>query len=162
MKKILIPVLMLSLLIVSGCDRKPKKAALEPVITEIVTMTPVDYDRIKAENKGKVLVLNFFASWCPPCKQEMPALLSVYSEFKDKNFVIIGVSIDDSDQEAIDFVNEFGITYPVYRADKSLRRKYNVSKVPTSFIYAPDGILSGIVEGMLTEVYLKRIAQSAE
>ena len=159
MKKILLMVFICTFALL-GCGKKDKPKG-EIIATDIQTIDPAGFDRIKAENKGKLVVINFFASWCPPCKTETPDFVEVYNEYKDKNFTIIGISIDDNKQDAINFINDFGVTYPVYLSDMSLRKKYNVSKVPTNLLYSPDGELAQIIEGMISGPMLRRMAELA-
>ena len=59
------------------------------------------------------MLLNFWASWCVPCREEMPAMEKLYQEYKDKNFVILAVAVKDRKQDAIDFVKELKLTYPI-------------------------------------------------
>ncbi len=64
-----------------------------------------DYD-------GKVLIVNFWATWCPPCRREIPAFIALQEKYQDKGFTIVGVALD-SQQAAIDFVDPMGINYPI-------------------------------------------------
>jgi peroxiredoxin len=61
---------------------------------------------------GKVILLNFWATWCPPCRREIPAFISMYDKYHDKGFMIVGVALD-SKQNAVDFVDPMGINYPI-------------------------------------------------
>jgi len=64
--------------------------------------------------EGQVLVLNFWATWCPPCRAEIPDFIDVYNEYKDKGLAMIGVSLDNmSEEELAPFVSDYGMTYPV-------------------------------------------------
>lgn len=159
MKKLVI-ILVICCFFVLGCGKK-KETSQVPLISDISIIDIAAYDKLKEENKGKLVIINFFASWCPPCKLETPDFVSVYNDYKDKNFVIVGISIDDNKHDAIDFVNEFGVTYPVYIADPTLRKKFGVSKVPTNFVYSNDGELANIIEGMISGSMLRRMAELA-
>ncbi len=159
MKKILITIFIVTTFALIGCDKK--KAPTQIIATDLPIIDETAFQKLKEENRDKLIIINFFASWCPPCKAETPDFVSVYNEYKNKNFLIIGVSIDSKKQDAIDFVNDYGISFPVYLADPSFQRKYGVSKVPTSFIYKKDGQLLSIVEGMISKSTLKRMAQLA-
>ena len=162
MKKLFIALLIICVAaFVSGCNKKNGEPNLNAVISDIDIMDAAGYDKLKEKYKGKLVVVNFFASWCPPCKAETPDFVSVYNDFKDKNFVIVGLSIDENKKDVINFVNKYGITYPVYLASPALQRRYNVSKVPTSFIYNGDGQLANIVEGIISGPMLRRMAQMA-
>ena len=63
--------------------------------------------------RGKIVFLNFWASWCVPCREEMPAMDRLYQEFKDKNFVVLAVAVKDRKQDAINFVKELKLSYPI-------------------------------------------------
>ncbi|HEX9262966.1 MAG TPA: TlpA disulfide reductase family protein, partial [Candidatus Binatia bacterium] len=63
--------------------------------------------------RGKIVLLNFWASWCVPCREEMPAMEKLYQEYKQKNFVVLAVAVKDRKQDALDFVKELKISYPI-------------------------------------------------
>lgn len=100
--------------------------------------------------RGKVVLVNVWASWCPPCKAEMPAMERVYQTYKDQGFVILGV--DSTSQDAISrvesFVKENQITFPIL-LDKSgeVSALYRVQSLPSSFFIGPDGVIKEIVIG---------------
>jgi cytochrome c biogenesis protein CcmG/thiol:disulfide interchange protein DsbE len=90
--------------------------------------------------RGKVVFLNFWASWCTPCREEMPAMERLYQEFKEKNFVVLAVNIKDRREDAVAFVKELRITYPVAfdpRGDVGLL--YGAWGLPTTYLIGPKG-----------------------
>jgi thiol-disulfide isomerase/thioredoxin len=88
-----------------------------------------------ADSKGKVLLLNFWATWCGPCRAEIPDLVELQNKYKDR-LQILGLVVDDDDQDAIQkFVAEFGINYPVAVATDAIRFQYGgIPALPTSFV----------------------------
>ena len=90
--------------------------------------------------RGKVVIVNFWATWCPPCREEIPSFIKLADKYKDK-LVIVGVSMDDSNRREIaDFVAQQQINYPVVMASHELVAEYGgVPALPTSFIISPDG-----------------------
>ncbi len=85
-------------------------------------------DKLRNINEwdGQVILLNFWATWCPPCRKEMPAFVRLYEKYKDKGFTIIGVAIDEK-QAVVDFIDPMGVDYPVLIGDKdglNLTRDY--------------------------------------
>jgi len=94
--------------------------------------------------KGKVVVLNFWATWCPPCREEIPEMIQLQNDYKDR-LVIIGVSEDeDPPEKVLEFVKQKGINYPVVMATPELIEKYGgVAALPTSFVIDTQG---GVVQ----------------
>lgn len=93
--------------------------------------------------KGKVVLVDFWATWCPPCVAELPNVLAAYQKYHDKGFEIIGISLD-KDQGALDkFTKEKGMTWAQYYDGKGwenvLARKYGISSIPATFLVGPDG-----------------------
>ncbi|HSA95640.1 MAG TPA: TlpA disulfide reductase family protein [Acidobacteriota bacterium] len=89
-----------------------------------------------ADYKGKVLVLNFWATWCPPCRREIPDFIEAYREFRDQGLEIIGVSVDETTAEALlDWTKRTGINYPIALATPEIERAYGpIQSIPTTFI----------------------------
>ena len=92
-----------------------------------------------ADWKGKVVILNFWATWCPPCQAEIPMLIDLANRYKDK-LEIVGVSVDDSTPaEVEDFVKQMGMNYPIVMANAALVQEYGgVPALPTAFVINED------------------------
>lgn len=89
--------------------------------------------------KGKAIILDFFASWCPPCRQEVPDFVELQKTYGDQGFVVIGVALVKS-QEAKDFAEEFNINYPVLVDDGKVSNLYGpIRSIPTTFILDKNG-----------------------
>jgi len=96
-----------------------------------------------SEWDGKVLMINFWATWCPPCRREIPAFIKLQQTYQDKGFTIVGVAIDTK-QNAIDFVDPMGINYPVLVGEHrgiSLAKDYGnrLGVLPYTVIVNRDG-----------------------
>jgi thiol-disulfide isomerase/thioredoxin len=102
-----------------------------------------------ADYKSKVVLLNFWATWCGPCRAEIPDLVELQNKYKDQ-LKIIGLVVDDDDQDAIKkFVSEFGINYPVALATDALRTDYGgIPALPTSFLLDAEGRVVQKHEGL--------------
>jgi thiol-disulfide isomerase/thioredoxin len=93
-----------------------------------------------AEYKGKVVIVNFWATWCGPCKMEIPDFVKLYAEYKEKGLVIVGISIDDSPEQLQAFMREFKMNYPVVQMRPEVEDAWGpFYGYPTSFIVARDG-----------------------
>jgi len=93
-----------------------------------------------ADYKGKVVIVNFWATWCGPCKVEIPDFVKLYDEYKDKGLVIVGISIDDSPELLQAFMKEYRMNYPVLQMRPEVEEAWGpFYGYPTSFIVARDG-----------------------
>ena len=106
-----------------------------------------------AGSRGKVILLNFWATWCGPCRAEIPDLVELQNKYKDR-LQVIGLVIDDDDQSAIKkFVEEFGINYPVALATTDIRIQYGgIGALPTSYVLDPQGRVVQKHEGLRNPV----------
>ena len=96
--------------------------------------------------RGKIVLLNFWASWCMPCREEMPAMEKLYQEYKEKNFVILAVAVKDRKQDAIDFAKELKITYPIaLDPEAQVGSLYGAWGLPSTYIIGPKG--EGLARG---------------
>lgn len=107
-----------------------------------------------ADYRGKVLLINFWASWCPPCKDEMPGFQKVFLTYENKGFSVIGVAINDIDQSII---KELQILFPIVVANDRVKRDYgDIAHPPVSFLVGKDGRIVRKVKGIYVEADLKR------
>ena len=112
-----------------------------------------------SDYKGKVVLVNFWASWCPPCKMEIPGIQKVYTAYKDKGFTVIGIATDDVSPS---FIKSMGMSYPVVLADNEVISDYgNISGIPASFLVGKDGRIIKKVMGMYLEGGLKNDVENA-
>jgi cytochrome c biogenesis protein CcmG/thiol:disulfide interchange protein DsbE len=102
-----------------------------------------------AGSKGKVILLNFWATWCGPCRAEIPDLVELQNKYKDR-LQILGLVVDDDDQDAIkEFAEKFGINYPVAIAGNDIRFQYGgIAALPTSFVLDAEGRIVQKHEGL--------------
>ncbi len=95
-----------------------------------------------SEFQGKLVLINFWASWCGPCLSEMPALQRLYSRLKDEGFVILAIGVDDDAESLRKFTEKYGLTFPVlFDEGSKIKRLYGLTGVPESFFVGRDGRL---------------------
>ena len=106
-------------------DRAPNVQGVSPTGTGVALY----------EIKGKLFLLNFWATWCGPCIAEMPALQSLHAKFQDRGFQVIGIAVDDTEENVRETIQRFGITYPIIIDNKAhSKRTYQIKGFPESFI----------------------------
>jgi peroxiredoxin len=103
-----------------------------------IDFTLYDLEGVKrtlSEQKGKVVLVDFWATFCPPCKVEIPHLKAIYKEYKDKGLVVWGIGLEK--RESLEpFVNELNISYPILLDDlRSVSAKYGVQGIPTTILF---------------------------
>ena len=112
----------------------------------------LDGRRVKlSDYRGKAVLLNFWATWCSPCKVEMPWFVDLQKKYGNDGLVILGVAMDDSEASKIaEFANEMGVNYPVLLGTDKVSEDYgNVEFLPTSFYIDREGKIVGKGEGLL-------------
>ena len=115
--------------------------------------TLVGFDGRKAtlsDLPGQVVIINFWASWCPPCREEAPYLEQTWRKYQDQGVIFIGVDYVDTEKEALAYIDEFDITY-LNGPDIGTRisQAYNIQGVPETFYVAKNGELRGLKVGPL-------------
>jgi peroxiredoxin len=114
------------------------------------TLRTLDGSTLGAEElRGRVTVVNFWATWCPPCRIEIPALQSIHEDYADEGLVVLGISTDAGGEGAVrPFLEERGVTYPVALADNAVRRAFGgITALPTTFIVDREGVIRHRVFG---------------
>lgn len=114
--------------------------------------------------RGKWVVLNFWATWCPPCLEEMPDLDRFHTRHKDKDAVVWGINYEDIDvKELREFVTELKITYPILQGTDDLEKLLEpLNGLPTTFVINPQGQLVASVEGPVTPESIEQFIQGYE
>src|SRR5690606_16817501 len=114
---------------------------------------PVSLERYR----GQVVLLNFWATWCPPCRVEMPGFQRVYEDRRDEGFVVLGISTDRAGEGVVrDFLAERGLTFPVAMATGQVVQDFGgVQALPTSFLIDREGRIRQEVKGFFAEPALR-------
>ncbi len=93
-----------------------------------------------AEQRGSVVLVNFWATWCGPCKVELPHLVRLHEKYRGAGFVLLGVNVDEDPKAAVALAQRLGVTFPVlFDADKSVSRLYALDSMPSTVLIDRDG-----------------------
>lgn len=137
------------------CDAKKKPASLKHTLKD---MDGRDVDLTKY--KGQVILLNFWATWCGPCKYEIPAFVELQTKYRSRGFVVLGVSVDDEVETLKPFAAKYKMNYPVLMG---LNREDFVEQawgpmwgIPTTFIIGRDGNVCRKHTGLATKEQIER------
>jgi cytochrome c biogenesis protein CcmG/thiol:disulfide interchange protein DsbE len=151
------------LILLSSCysgSRPPRIGAAAPDFT----VQDTDHNVTLSQYRGQIVVLNFWATWCPPCVEEMPSLISMSQRMRDKGVTVLGVSIDVDGDAYHRFLKDHGVTFPTVRdPDQKSARLYGTSGWPETYIIDRKGIVRrkfiGPVDWNSTEVtqYLSKL-----
>ncbi len=103
-----------------------------------------------AAYRGKVVLLNFWATWCAPCRAEIPEFVSLQQKYLNRGFRIFGISLDDERKPVLDFYQKFKMNYPVAVGDAALAEKYGgILGLPVSFLLGCDGRIEAKFDGQV-------------
>lgn len=94
------------------------------------------------EYRDKVVIVDFWATWCPPCKEEIPGFINLYKKYKDKGVEILGIAMDIEGSDTVKpFAKRIGINYPLYIGGYDINQEYEIAGIPTTLIFNKEGKL---------------------
>lgn len=138
------------------------EAANQQITAPEFVLTSTDGKQVKLSDfKGKVVLLDFWATWCGPCRMAIPDLVALKNEYKSKGVEIIGISLDQEQtkEDVVPFIKQYKINYPVVYGTMQTAMDYgNISSIPTSFIIDKEGKVAASYLGVVEKAkYEKRI-----
>jgi cytochrome c biogenesis protein CcmG/thiol:disulfide interchange protein DsbE len=133
-------------LLLSHCSKEKKTS---PGLAQDFTLKSLDGQEISlSQLKGKVVLLDFWATWCAPCRESIPHLVQLYKNHRENGFELIGLSVDKGDEEVVRrFIKSMDIPYPVVIAPEGVVRNYRVTSIPTTFLIDKQGRIREKVAG---------------
>lgn len=110
-----------------------------------------------SDHKGKIILVNFWATWCGPCRMEIPGFVKLYEKYKDKGFTIIGISVDQAGWQVIKpFMKEHKINYPIVLYNNKVITDYGgIRSIPTTFFINSDGEVLERIIGLRPDSYFE-------
>ena len=123
------------------------------------SMSDLDGNPVSSkEFNDQIVVLNFWATWCPPCVKELPDLQAFHTKYQEEGVVVIGASVDTLEAEVVRrFTQSKGLTYPILTADESVQKLFGgVQSIPTTFIVDREGNFSARYIGAITQAELTK------
>jgi len=113
-------------------------------------LTDVHGNQVKlSDYQGKVVLVNVWATWCPPCQAEMPDLQAYYAANREKGFVVLAIDAGDQRSEVLSFANEYGLTFPILLDPQSkVVKRMNIYDYPTSLILDRNGVVKNVHIGL--------------
>jgi thiol-disulfide isomerase/thioredoxin len=135
---------------------QPGRRAAGPQVGEVApawqTVDPEGKKHKLADYKGKIVVMDFWATWCPPCKRAMPGLQKLHEEYKDQGVVVLGMNFaEKSGGDPVGYMKQQKFTYGLMLSSEEVAKAYGVSGIPAFFVVGPDGKVIHRAVGYSTE-----------
>ncbi len=117
------------------------------------TLTDLEGNSVTLSDfRGKVVFINFWATWCPPCRAEMPEIEAIYQDYKDKDVVVIGIDILEAEDEVRQYVQQGGYSWTfVLDTTGGVTADYGITAIPTSFFLDKEGVIQAVNIGAMTK-----------
>ena len=122
---------------------------------DIPTIDGEGFFKRVAADKGKIVVANVFASWCPPCRDEIPGLINIRRSMPEDQVVLLGISVDREPKALANYMGEMNMNYPVLLATGNFIQRLQVREVPRILIYDKQGVLAFDHKGLMDEADIR-------
>ncbi len=152
--------LLLSIILgLTSCSSKKERLGTGELSAPNFRLKTADGSTLElADYKGKVIILDFWATWCPPCRREIPGFIRLYERYQDRGLVIIGVSLDQYGWRAVKpFMENYRINYPIVLGNQQVANQYGgIRTIPTTFIIDRNGNIVDRVVGYHSLTYFEK------
>ena len=156
------------LLVLSACDKTPSNTSTGTSASKQINKVAADFSlpsttgdkAVKlSDYKDKLVLINFWASWCPPCRAEIPGFINIQKEYKDKGFIILGLALEDK-EASLKYAQEIGINYPIAYGIEQVHEVAGLygnpnGGLPYTVLISPEQKVLSIFSGFLSEEKLK-------
>ena len=162
--------LLLLACLLGGCpsDKGPEASsngagATKPRLAPDFTLSDLNGRQVKLSDfRGKHIVIDFWATWCPPCEFQIPVLNSLYDAHQDRDVVILGVSVDTDGPEAVRaYTEKRQVRYQILLGSESLAREFGAPGFPALIIVGPDGFIRSMHVGLVEQPELQQVLAAA-
>lgn len=137
------------LAIACGSGNKSKSGQAELTDFTLVSLDGEEYTL--SALKGQVVIIDFWATWCPPCRNSIPTFVKLYEKYHERGFTILGIGLDD-EQDLIKFNNQMNIPYPVFVGSNELAKAYGVTGIPKTIFVDKKGNIRKTQVGFAPEL----------
>ncbi|MBM3889644.1 MAG: TlpA family protein disulfide reductase [Verrucomicrobia bacterium] len=128
-------VIVAAMFVLAGCAHQSATTS-----SNVKQLKKAEVDQHIESLKGKVVIVDFWATWCPPCRQEIPGFIELQKKFGDKGLVVVGLSLDDDTAPVAEFVKQHKVNYPVFVVGPDTAAAWgNIEAIPTTFILDKSG-----------------------
>lgn len=144
-------------LLAPACSREP--SSQEKQSAPDFALSSVDGSRVRlSDYRGKVVLLDFWATWCPPCRAAIPHIVQLQNKYRSEGFVALGMNMDQNPEDVTSFLNRVNVNYPILKTDPITLQAYGgVSSIPLAFLVDKQGYIRQRYMG-----YDNRIAEEME
>ena len=151
--KVILLLLLASGILVTGCSTPAESLEIGKAAPSF-QLTDIDGQSVSLSDfQGEPVLLNFWATWCGPCRMEMPFIQEVYDERSQPGLVILAINIGESLTTVEEFIQDYNLTFPVLLdLEENVAEKYNIRAIPTTYFIDSDGIIRDIMIGAFRSV----------
>ena len=146
---------LLGVLLLAACGTAPAARLGSPAPD--FTLQTVDGTPLRLSDlKGKPVFMNFWATWCVPCREEMPAMQALYEQYRDRGLVVLAVNMEEDEARVRRWVDQGGFTYTfVLDSEGQQLKRYNVNAAPTSYFIGRDGVIRDLKLGAISRAEME-------
>ena len=147
--------ILLGVLLLAACGTAPAARLGSPAPD--FTLQTVDGTPLRLSDlKGKPVFMNFWATWCVPCREEMPAMQELYEQYRDRGLVILAVNMEEDQARVQRWIDQGGFTYTfVLDSEGQQLKRYNVNAAPTSYFIGRDGVIRDLKLGAISRAEMQ-------
>lgn len=153
MIKIILRMVLILGMIAVACGSREQTKQSDTADFTLYSIDGVEYTL--SEFKDQVVVIDFWATWCPPCRNSIPVFIKLYQKYHEQGFTILGISLDNDEQALRDYSKQMKITYPVLIGNKEIAKAYQVSGIPKTIFLDKKGRVRKTQVGFAPELEVR-------